>query len=500
MRATASVMHLDLDAFFASVEQRDKPSLRGKPVIVGGLGLRGVVSTASYEARTFGVGSAMAMHEARRRCPHAAFLAGRFGAYREASGIVMGILGELSPAVQPMSLDEAFVDLAQGPPRPLDDASLVALAQQVRARVRERTGGLAASVGLGTSKFIAKMASEMAKPDGVRLVPAGTEIAAISSLSARAIPGVGPATMDRLARLGVATVADVQRLSLAELTRALGKAGGEGLYALARAQDERPVTPERETKSISVEDTFEYDIADPAALAVILDRQAALVIQRLVKSQAFARTVTVKVRWPDFSHTSRSRTLNGATDRLAQVVQVAKSLLDGYDVSGGIRLLGVGVSGLTDVAQEPLFDLADDQQPVVEETTVPLTRRPAMWLPGADVTHDDYGPGWVWGAGLGRVTVRFETAQTLPGPVRTFRLEDPALHLVGESRPDRGVTSDQDDGEARQVGGSQSLVRGPMEASPADGSPKHDEGATDAERESGGSASTFLSVHDGKAT
>ena len=438
MRTTASVMHLDLDAFFAAVEQRDKPSLRGKPVVVGGVGLRGVVSTASYEARVFGVGSAMPMHEARRRCPNAAFLAGRFGAYREASGVVMGILGELSPLVEPLSLDEAFVDLAQGPARKLDDDSLVALAQDVRARVTEQTGGLTASVGLGTSKFMAKVASELAKPDGVRLIPAGAEVATIAPLPARAIPGVGPATMERLARLGVATVADVQRLSLGELVRALGKAGGEGLFALARAQDEREVTPEREAKSISVEDTFEHDIADPATLAAIADRHAALVTARLVASQAFARTVTVKVRWPDFSHTSRSRTLNGATDRLPQIAGVARSLLDGFDVSGGVRLLGVGVSGLTDAAQEPLFDLDDDQEPVVEETSVPLTRRPIMWLPGADAVHDEYGPGWVWGSGLGRVTVRFETAATGPGPVRTFRMDDPALHLAGRTEPASG--------------------------------------------------------------
>ena len=448
MRATASVMHLDLDAFFAAVEQRDKPSLRGKPVIVGGVGLRGVVATASYEARVFGVHSAMPMHEARRRCPNAAFLAGRFGAYREASHIVMGILGELSPAVQPLSLDEAFVDLAQGPARPLDGDALLALAERIRAQVREATGGLTGSVGLGTSKFMAKVASELAKPDGVRLVRAGTEVDTIAPLPARSIPGVGPATMDRLARLGVATVADIQRLSLSELTRELGKAGGEGLYAFARAQDERPVTPEREAKSISVEDTFEHDIPDRTALEAIADRHAALVTSRLVASHAFARTVTVKVRWPDFSHTTRSRTLLGATDRLPQIARVARSLLDGFDVSGGVRLLGVGVSGFTDVAQEPLFDLDDDEDgAVIEETSVALTRRPVTWLPGADVVHDAFGPGWVWGTGLGRVTVRFETAQTPAGPVRTFRLDDPALRLSGVGQapvPEENVNGDTD--------------------------------------------------------
>lgn len=436
MRAQASVMHLDLDAFFAAVEQRDKPSLRGKPVIVGGIGLRGVVSTASYEARRFGVGSAMAMSEARRRCPHAAFLAGRFDAYRHASSIVMGLLRELSPLVEPLSLDEAFVDLAVGPERPLDEASLLELAADLRARLTEATGGLTASVGLGSSKFIAKVASELAKPDGIRLITPGTEVATIAPLPARAIPGVGPATMDRLSRLGVRTVADLQRLSSAELVRELGKAGGEHLHALAEADDDRAVEPERETKSISVEDTFEHDIAEAAVLAGIVERQSAQVTRRLAKAELFARTVTVKVRWPDFSAVSRSRTLDGATDRVEVVAQIARNLLDGLDTTGGVRLLGVGVSGLVEVAQEPLFDFGDrGPGRVVEEAEAPLTRRPAGWLPGSDVVHDEHGAGWVWGSGLGRVTVRFETADSGPGPVRTFAVDDPQLHPAALVEP-----------------------------------------------------------------
>lgn len=431
MRSTASILHLDLDAFFAAVEQRDKPSLRGKPVIVGGVGLRGVVSTASYEARVFGVGSAMPMHEARRRCPNAAYLAGRFGAYREASQVVMGLLAELSPLVEALSLDEAFVDLAAGPSRALDDASLLEVAVQLRAAVTEATGGLTASVGLGTSKFMAKVASELAKPDGVRLVSAGTERATIARLPARAIPGVGPATMERLARLGVATIADLRALSEAELIRELGRSGGEHLHRLANAEDERAVKPERETKSISVEDTFEHDIAERDVLAAVAQRHAASVAKRLVKAGLFARTVTIKVRYPDFSSVSRSRTLNGATDRAEVVAQVAVDLMDGLDLSSGIRLLGVGVSGLVETAQEPLFDLElGPTSRVVEETEAPVSRRPRDWLPGTDVTHDEFGPGWVWGSGLGRVTVRFETAATGPGPVRTFAVDDAALHPV----------------------------------------------------------------------
>jgi DNA polymerase-4 len=430
------VLHLDLDAFFAAVEQRDKPSLRGKPVIVGGVGVRGVVATASYEARAFGVGSAMAMSEARRRCPHAAFLAGRFDAYRRASAIVMASLRELSPLVEPLSLDEAFVDLTAGPDRPLDDDSLLRLAADLRARVTRATGGLTASIGLGSSKFIAKVASELAKPDGVRLVSPGTEVATVAPLPARAIPGVGPATMDRLGRLGVRTVADLQGLSAAELVRELGRSAGEHLHRLAVAEDDRPIEPERETKSISVEDTFEHDIRDPAVLSAILERHAASVTQRLSRAGLFARTVTVKVRWPDFSSVSRSRTLDGATDRGEVVAAVAHTLLEGLETSQGVRLLGVGVSGLVEVAQETLFDLVvTGAGRVVEEAEAPLTRRPTGWLPGSDVVHDRFGPGWVWGSGLGRVTVRFETAATGPGPVRTFATDDPELTAAPPLEP-----------------------------------------------------------------
>ncbi|MFN8119957.1 MAG: DNA polymerase IV [Micropruina glycogenica] len=442
MRAQASVLHLDLDAFFAAVEQRDKPSLRGKPVIVGGVGQRGVVSTASYEARVFGVRSAMPMHEARRRCPHAAFLSGRFGAYRQASGIVMGLLRELSPLVEPLSLDEAFVDLAVGD-RSLAPEAVLAEVATLRARLTEATGGLTASVGVGSSKFIAKVASELAKPDGVRLVAPGTEVETIAPLPARAIPGIGPVTMEKLARLGVATVADLQRLSSRELVRELGRSQGEWIGALAFARDDRPVEPDRETKSISVEDTFETDVTDREALHAVIARDAASVARRLSAAHLFARTITLKARYPDFTTLSRSRTLDGATDDAAVITLVARALLDQVELLRGVRLLGVGVAGLTESAQEALFGEQTDAPEQVDEVVadpdaVPDTteqpeslawarRRPDGYRPGMDVVHDEHGPGWVWGAGLGRVTVRFETAETGPGPVRTFAVDDPQL-------------------------------------------------------------------------
>ena len=450
MRQTASILHLDLDAFFASVEQRDKPSLRGKPVIVGGLGGRGVVSTASYEARVFGVHSAMPMHEARRLCPRAAFLSGRFGAYRTASRVVMGILAELSPLVEPLSLDEAYVDLATGDLDVSDSAALLGVAAEVRARVTRATG-LTASVGLGSSKFMAKLASELAKPDGVYLVEPGTEVERIAPLAVRAIPGVGPVTAEKLDRLGIQTVADLRRASANELRREVGQAWATELARLSVADDDRPVSPEREVKSISVEDTFDADIADMGVLEAKVSRDAAAVAGRLNKAGLFARTVTVKIKLGDFTTHTRSRTLLGAVDAADVIAESARQLLRGASaqVAQGVRLIGVGVSGFTAAAQEALFEVASSSPDELQIDTVAPTVRHASvgYQPGEDVTHDTWGAGWVWGSGHGWVTVRFETALSeKPGPVRAFRLDDPALRATpvavegdGEVSPERGV-------------------------------------------------------------
>lgn len=432
VRSSASVLHLDLDAFFAAVEQRDKPSLRGRPVIVGGVGPRGVVATASYEARAFGIRSAMPASEARRRCPQAAVLAGRFDAYRQASGQVMAVLRELSPLVEPLSLDEAFVDLLAAPRvSDLSPAAVRVLVGELKASVADVTGGLTASVGVGSSKFIAKVATELNKPNGVYLVPQGTEAELLRPMSVQVIPGVGPVTLDKLRRIGIGVVADLQRVPLAELVQVLGKAHGSELLQLAHARDDRPVQPEREAKSISVENTFETDITDPARLASVVTSDAQQVAVRLRAARLFARTVTLKVRTPDFVTHSRSRTLLSATDRPELITDLARALLGDVDVSGGVRLLGVGVAGLTDMTQEDLFG-GDD--PVELDAVHSTDAGPApplaapTWLPGVDVVHERHGRGWVWGSGLRRVTVRFETRHTPPGPVRTFAVDDPALH------------------------------------------------------------------------
>ncbi|MEQ6901439.1 DNA polymerase IV [Nocardioides sp. YIM 152588] len=435
MRAQASVLHLDLDAFFAAVEQRDKPSLRGKPVVVGGTGGRGVVATASYEARAFGVRSAMSTREARARCPHAAYLTGRFHAYRTASRAVMEVLRSHSPLVEPLSLDEAFVDLARADLPDLELATVTAFAERLRAEVAEVTDGLTASVGLGSSKFIAKVASDLDKPDGLVVVPPGTELELLRPMKVGVIPGVGPATAERLRRLGVHTVADLERMGEDELVRELGKAHGHSLHRLARAEDDRPVEPEREAKSVSVEATYEHDLTDRRQLEAVLTRQAGEVARRLAAGGQSGRTVTIKVRLYDFSTSSRSTTLPSPTDSATTIGRLARALLADLDTSGGVRLLGVGVSGLADWVQEDLFGGEDEQEEAPADAAEDAATAPPEagarartdWPPGADVSHEEHGRGWVWGSGRGVVTVRFETAETGPGPVRSFRADDPAL-------------------------------------------------------------------------
>jgi DNA polymerase IV len=437
VRAEPTILHVDLDAFFAAVEQRDKPSLRGKPVVVGGVGGRGVVATASYEARAYGVRSAMSTAEARSRCPHAAYLSGRFGAYREASAKVMALLRELSPLVEPLSLDEAYVDLAAADLEDRSVEGVTAVARRLKEGVHEVTGGLRGSVGVATSKLVAKIASDLDKPDGLVVVPPGTERDLLRPMKVTVIPGVGPATKERLRRVGVHTVADLEQLSQDELVRLLGQAHGTGLYRLARADDDRQVVAEREAKSISVEGTYDTDLVDRRLLAGLLERQAGQVTERLRKARLSGRTVTVKVRLHDFSTHTRSTTLPAPTDDSRVVARLARTLLGELDTSGGVRLLGVGVSGLADWIQEDLFadledpsEVEDDVEPLAEDAIDRVTRA-RRWAPGMDVVHAAHGPGWVWGSGRGKVTVRFETAETGPGPVKTFSSDDPDL----EARP-----------------------------------------------------------------
>ncbi|MGX1129144.1 DNA polymerase-4 [Streptomyces glaucescens] len=467
MRNAPTILHLDMDAFFASVEQASKPSLRGKAVVVGGLGPRGVVATASYEARVFGVHSAMPMGQARRLAPNAAYLVPRFQLYRSISEQVMALLRALSPLVEPLSLDEAFVDLEAGGAA-WDEQSARLAGAKLRADIRAVTG-LTGSVGLAASKMLAKIASEQAKPDGLVLIPPGTERALLGPMSVRTLPGVGPATGDHLRRAGITTVDDIAEAGEDELVRLLGKAHGQALHAMALARDDRPVVAEREAKSVSVEDTYDVDIHDRLRVGLEVRRLADRCVRRLRGAGLSGRTIVLKVRRYDFSTLTRSETLRGPTDDPAVVREAAARLLESVDTTGGVRLLGVGVSGLADYTQEDLFAQAagereEDEEDLTVDIRVPGESEPAErhWRAGHDVRHAEYGHGWVQGSGLGRVTVRFETPDSEPGRVRTFRIDDPALEpaeplpLVAR-RPGR-VGGGEVTGQ-REVGGVGEAVR-----------------------------------------
>jgi DNA polymerase-4 len=289
---------------------------------------------------------------------------------------------------------------------------------------------------------MAKIASDLQKPDGLVVVAPGTELDVLHPLPVTRLGGVGPATAERLHQVGVKTVADLAAKSLTDLVTLAGKAHGAGLYALARAEDDRAVVPDRGVKSVSHEETFERDLTDLDVLGREIDSMAARVGQRLRVSAYSGRTVTLKLRRYDFTTLTRSQTLPQPTDDPRQIASTARRLLADAGAGGGLRLLGVGVSGLSVYAQGELFAehlLAGDAEPLPDAVTVeeapeaaPEVQLPAerRWWPGQDVRHEELGPGWVWGRGLGRVTVRFEGPLTAAGPVRTLAADDPLLQAA----------------------------------------------------------------------
>src|SRR3712207_1752947 len=282
---------------------------------------------------------------------------------------------------------------------------------------------------------MAKIGSDLQKPDGLVVAPPGTELQVLHPLPVTRLGGVGPATAERLHQVGVTTVGDLAARSLTDLVALAGRSHGAALHALARAEDDRSVVPDREVKSVSHEETFERDLTDLDVLNREIDSMAARVGARLRSSAHSGRTVTVKMRRYDFTTITRSQTLPQPTDDARQIASTARRLLAEAGTSGGLRLLGVGVSGLSVYAQGDLFAEEDrpDEEPMSPtvvaarpaEAELPVEKR---WWPGQDVRHDELGAGWVWGRGLGRVTVRFEGPRTPPGPVRTLASDDPALH------------------------------------------------------------------------
>ena len=338
-----TILHVDLDAFYASVEVLENPALAGKPVLVGGTGPRGVVAAASYEARRFGCHSAMPMGRARRLCPQAIVLPPRFDLYAAKSRAVHEVFAAFTPVIEPIALDEAFLDVTGGLRLHGSGAEIGAA---IRARVRAETG-LTVSVGVAPNKLLAKLASDDAKPDGMLVVEPASELAFLHPHPVGRLWGVGPATLARLERFGVETIGDLAALPEASLVDALGRAHGHQLHGLACGRDDRPVEADRETKSIGQEETFPRDVADRAALDREVRRMAERVGTRLRDHGLAGRTVTLKVRFPDFRTITRSTTLPEPFAVSSEIARQALALLDKVDTTGGVRLLGVSVSNLT---------------------------------------------------------------------------------------------------------------------------------------------------------
>lgn len=355
-----SILHVDLDAFYAAVEQRDDPNLRGKPVLVGGTARRGVVAACSYEARTFGIKSAMPMAEAMRRCPHAIVVRHRMDRYVEASQGFFKILGDYSPDVEGLSLDEAFLDLT-GSERLLGDARTVA--EGIKKRVRAELS-LVASVGVAPIKFAAKIASDIDKPDGLRIVTADTLLPFLHALPVTRLWGVGDATREVLASLGLSTIGDVARYPEAALVSRLGAVSGRHLAALARGEDSRAVVSEHDAVSVGHQETFDDDIDDKGELAVILLDQADRVAARLRESELRARSVVLIIKYDDFRQITRRTTLDAATSDGGVLARTAIDLLSKVPIASRkgarVRLCGISTTNLEprDAPRQLLFDEA----------------------------------------------------------------------------------------------------------------------------------------------
>ncbi len=364
--AHRTILHVDMDAFFVSVELRRRPELRGKPVVVGGTGPRGVVAAASYEARRYGVHSALPSAVARRRCPQAVFLAGDHDLYGAVSEQVHEIFHRYTPIVEPLALDEAFLDVS-GATRLFGEGTEIAA--RIRADVSAELD-LTCSVGVAPNKFLAKLASVSAKPratpdrvlpgEGVVEVRPGRELAFLHPLGVQRLWGVGPVTLEKLERLGVRTVGDLATLGERTVVAALGRSQGLHLLALANAIDNRPVETAREAKSVGHEETYPRDLTDLADLERELVRLSDAVSSRLRKDAVAGRTVTLKVRFAGFHTVTRSVTLADPVDTAPELIAATRPLLRALDIEPGVRLLGVSVSNLAQPTHQ--LSLLDDTE------------------------------------------------------------------------------------------------------------------------------------------
>ncbi|MCW2288098.1 DNA polymerase IV [Leucobacter luti] len=357
-RDVASMLHVDMDSFFVSVELLDYPELRGRPVVAAHDTPRSVVSAASYEARRYGVRSAMPVARAKQLCPELILIPPTFEKYRRASREVMAIFHEFTPLVEPLSIDEAFLDVA-GSLKLFGSPSEIARA--IRARVRERTQ-LPASVGLAATKFVAKLASQRAKPDGILEIPPARTVEFLHTLPIEAMWGVGQATARTLKSRAIHTVAELAREPLPSLTRLVGAASAQRLHALANGRDARVVETTRVEKSIGHEETFARDIVDSEFLERELLRLATRTGERLRDADLEARTIAIKVRWESFETISRSRTLHEATNSTQRIYQTARELFLGLGAAGRpVRLIGVRAEQLAPAGSDPAGLWSDDE-------------------------------------------------------------------------------------------------------------------------------------------
>ena len=346
----STILHVDMDAFFASVAERDNPELKGKPVVIG-MGARGVVSAANYEARKFGIHSAMPVGRARRLAPHAIFLPVDMARYQEVSGHVMEIFHSFTPWVEPISLDEAFLDVT-GSQKLLGTGREIAVA--IRKKVEEQEG-ITCSVGIAPSKFIAKLASAHCKPNGMLEITADRILTFLHPLPIQAMWGVGPKTAETLERLGLRTIEDIAKLPRATLIRALGEANGASLYELAWGRDYRDVTPEEPDRSISAAETFAQDLDNPEEILTEFLRLTERATARLRDRELFSKTVGIKVRFADFSTINRTKTLPLPIDSTHDVYEVVKGLYQGLRIDRArLRLVGVSLENLSQGAPEQL--------------------------------------------------------------------------------------------------------------------------------------------------
>jgi DNA polymerase-4 len=345
------IIHIDMDAFYASIEQRDHPEYKGQPVVVGGLpdGRRGVVATASYEARKFGIHSAMSSKKAFQLCPKAVFLRPRFEVYKEVSRKMHEIFARYTDLIEPLSLDEAYLDVTEDK---LNIGSAIEIAKQIRQAIKSELQ-LTASAGVSVNKFIAKMASEIRKPDGLTFIGPSKIHSFMEKLPVEKFHGVGKVTAEKMKNMGLHTGADLKKLSEGELTRHFGKAG-RFYYNIVRGIDEREVEPNRETKSVGAEDTFAYDLTNIEEMYLELDKIAQIVYNRVIRHNLRGRTITLKIKYSDFRQITRNHSFAHPVDDLYIIRETARQLLASTEPEGDeVRLLGITLSNFGELLPAP---------------------------------------------------------------------------------------------------------------------------------------------------